>query len=561
MQRKAFFILLALMGWLLLHMASAQSAITAEAIQRANLRASPGTDAEQVGEINRGTLYPVIGRSEFFPWVLLASPQTQQPIGWVFQELVTLRGDLNSVPLSTVVVSAAAVAPAAGTAAPPVAGSPGPTATLPAPIQPASGVVGTAKGEINIRYGPGSDYPRLGVATAGQAFEVVGYHTQFPWVQVRYPDGPGAVGWIALNLLDITGDIFSLTPISLTNLGLPTLTPTPSVINAGTRPGAENSPLSPAFADLGNQLWLLMLRAGFDLETNRFGALFVMDLQTKEAFSFGSDIAFSGTSVNKVAILARLYGTLVAPPDAQIATSIANTMICSNNTSTNDLLNVIGQGDEWRGSQEVSRFLNQLGLTHSFLTSPFLEDPTRPLVPPYPIAVPITGVNQSKANPDLSNQLTVDETGYLLEDIYECAYEDSGPLLADFGGAYEPRECRQMLHVMSNNNVDGLLRAGVPAETRVAHKHGWIADTHSNAAVFFTPGGNYIIVAMMFQPDWLNFQESLPVMAEISRTVYNFYNPAAPMPAIREGFIPEAPTCNFAGTPLIADLRQAVWDQ
>jgi beta-lactamase class A len=114
---------------------------------------------------------------------------------------------------------------------------------------------------------------------------------------------------------------------------------------------------------------------------------------------------------------------------------------------------------------------------------------------------------------------------------------------------------------MSNNTVDALLKAGVPEDTRVAHKHGWINDTHGNAAVFFTPGGDYVIVMMLFQPEWLNFQESLPVIAEVSRQVYNYYNPEAPMPAIRDGFIPEAGTYNFAGTPLIDDLTAATFDQ
>jgi hypothetical protein len=151
--------------------------------------------------------------------------------------------------------------------------------------------------------------------------------------------------------------------------------------------------------------------------------------------------------------------------------------------------------------------------------------------------------------------------GWLLEDIYECGYENSGPLIDNFGGQYEPRECRQMLHVMSNNTVDALLKSGVPADTRVAHKHGWIPDTHSNAAIFFTPGGNYIVVAMMHQPEWLSFEESLPTMAEMSRMIYNYYNPDTPMTAIRERMIPTTEDCNFAGTPLVNDLMQLTWNQ
>ena len=68
------------------------------------------------------------------------------------------------------------------------------------------------------------------------------------------------------------------------------------------------------------------------------------------------------------------------------------------------------------------------------------------------------------------------------------------------------------------------------------------------------------MVMMLHQPEWLDYSESLPVIAESSRAVYNYFNPDAQMDQIREGFIPEATTCNFANTPLITDIRQPVWD-
>lgn len=569
MKRYSALFVLLLCGMLLwLTGVLAQSNPTAEALNQANLRAEPNVDAQQVGAIQAGTAYPVIGRSELYPWLLLGNPATLQPMGWVFSNLVTVTGNLNTVPLSTLVVNPAAVATptlAVLNTMPALNATPAPNSTPNAVVTVAAtstGITGTVKGEVNIRYGPGQDYPRVGVAVPGSSYELTAYHTQFPWVQIYYPDAPQQRAWIARDLIEINGDLFSLPPIASTTFNLPTLTPTPSVVGISSRPlNAPSVPLSPQFAELGNQVWRTLVSAGFDLETSRFGALFVMDLQTKEAFSFGGDIAFSGTSVNKISILTRLYETLGAPPDAQLATDIANTMICSENTATNRLLNTIGNGDEWTGAEEVTRFYLQLGLNRSFLMSPYVTDPTKPLLPPRPMPIPITEADQRKANPDISNQITVEDMGWLLDNIYECAYEDSGAFITQFPGQFEPRECRQMLHVMSNNTVDALLKAGVPAETRVAHKHGWIPDTHSNAAVFFTPGGNYVIVVAMFQPQWLSFDESLPVMAEVSRQIYNYYNPTALMPAIREGYIPTTAECNFANTPLITDLRQPIWDQ
>jgi beta-lactamase class A len=286
-----------------------------------------------------------------------------------------------------------------------------------------------------------------------------------------------------------------------------------------------------------------------------------MDLQTGEAITFGNEYAFSGTSINKVPILARLYADLEAPPDSILAANIANTMICSENTATNRLLAEIGNDDEFLGAEEVTRFMRQLGLENTFLTAPYTIDPNNPPVPPRPISLPQTEADQIKSEPDPSNQMTVDEMGWMLASMYQCGYESKGALIENFNNTYSPRECRQMLHVMSSNTVDALLKAGVPENTRVAHKHGWIPDTHGNAAVFFTPGGNYVLVMMLHQPEWLFFEESLPVIAEVSRTVYNYYNPTAPQQTIRDGFIPETADCNFAGSPLIQDLMRTAWDE
>jgi beta-lactamase class A len=282
-------------------------------------------------------------------------------------------------------------------------------------------------------------------------------------------------------------------------------------------------------------------------------------MQTGEAITFGNDLAFSGTSINKVAILADFYRFIERPPDPREATDIANMMICSENVATNRMLALIGNGDEYRGADELTLFLRQLGLERTFLTAPYVTNPDNIPTPQKPIRFPTTTADQIRANPDPSNQMTVEEMGWLLSSIYQCAYQEDGPLMTGFPGAYSSRECRQMLHVMSNNTVDALLKTGVPEGTRVAHKHGWIDDTHGNAAVFFTPGGDYVMVMMLHQPDWLFFEESLPLMSEVSREVFNFYNPEQPMAEIREGFIPEAASCGFGGTPLIGDLTASVF--
>ncbi len=538
--------------------------VTAEAIGQANLRAATDINSDKVGEIVAGDLYPVVGRSQFYPWVLLGDPATYQPFGWVYTDLVSLRGDVNQVPFSEMVVSD--VLPTQ-TLLPPVTSTasamdtPTPVFTVQMTPTVAYAVTGVVLGEINIRYGPGIEYPRIGIAQPGESFEITAWHTQFPWVQIRYPDAPNGYGWVATDLLTIQGDIFSLRSVSQTVFELPTLTPTPQIVQTSSLLNATDVPLSTSFQALGDQLWNKVLSAGFEPETSKTGGLFLMDLQTGEAITFGNETAFSGISVNKVAILVDLYRYLDAPPDAQLAASIANTMICSENSATNRLLSVIGGGDEYLGADKVTDFLKELGLNHTFLTAPYVVDPNNIPTPPRPIRYPTTGIDQVRANPDPSNQLTIDEMGWLLASVYQCAYQDDGALVETFPGKYSPRECRQILHVMSSNTVDALLKTGAPSDTRVAHKHGWIADTHGNAAVFFTPGGDYVLVMMLYQPEWLDFQVSLPLMSEVSRQVYNYYNPDTPAAAIREGYIPEMAGCDFTGDPLVGDLMASTFDQ
>ncbi|MBI5669471.1 MAG: serine hydrolase [Chloroflexi bacterium] len=557
MQRlKAYGLLILLAAILLPVRAQQPTGVTAEAIGQANLRAVPDVNAALVGQIQAGTRYPVVGRSEFFPWLLLGDPATSQPIGWVFDQLVTVFGNVGAVPFSTLEVGASAVPTQAANTTPTatfeVFGVALPTATPSA----ASGVTGRVTGEINVRYGPGVDFPRVGVAREGETFEITGWHTQLPWLQIRYPTAPNGFGWVAKDLLEIQGDVFSLPSISQTRFDLPTLTPTLPVVQASTIFSSTPVAVSPEFRALGDQLWAMMLEAGFEPETSRLGALFLLDLQTGEAITFGNHIAFSGMSLNKIAILTELYAMMDTPPDNTEANIIASAMICSENTSTNQMLQLIG-GDEYQGAREVTAFLQKMGFTNTFLVAPYLIDPNNIPTPPFPIVAPTTTADKSVTQPDPWNQATVDELGWLLGSVYQCAYNESGPLLAIFPDAFTPTECRQMLHAMSNNKIGALIEAGVPEGTRVAHKHGWIDDTHGDAGIVFTPGGNFALVVILHNPTWLDFSESFPLIAEITRAVYNYYNPTAPLAEIRQNDVPE---CNLLGNPLVDDLMSATFD-
>ncbi len=61
-----------------------------------NVRQAPSTDAEIIGTIKPGSFYPVLSKSGKWLQILFGRP-TPETTGWVFDEIVTVTGDLKSI--------------------------------------------------------------------------------------------------------------------------------------------------------------------------------------------------------------------------------------------------------------------------------------------------------------------------------------------------------------------------------------------------------------------------------------------------------------------------------
>jgi beta-lactamase class A len=132
-------------------------------------------------------------------------------------------------------------------------------------------------------------------------------------------------------------------------------------------------------------------------------------------------------------------------------------------------------------------------------------------------------------DPDPYSQTTPSDMGMLLQDIYLCAENGGGSLLAVFPGEITQEECRQMIEYLANNKIGVLIEAGVPDGTRVAHKHGWVSvngiiNTIGDAGIVYTPGGNYVLVVFLYHPQQLIWEPASKLIADLSRAVYNYYN-------------------------------------
>lgn len=299
-------------------------------------------------------------------------------------------------------------------------------------------------------------------------------------------------------------------------------------------PLEETRPTRPSFQNLGVLLRQTVSISGFD------GVIGVgaIDLQTGQEIDFAynqgqpvtmpPEVAFSASSTIKIPIMISVYRHLDGSFDTKISEQLLNMIAKSVNPAADWLMeNVI---DPFQGPLFVTEDIVTLGLKNTFLAGYFYSG--APLLKIYQ-----TSANQRtdlSTDPDPYSQSTPMEIAMLLEDIYQCSQNNGGTLIAAFPGEISQAECKAMVDWLVEDHIALLIQAGVPDGTRVAHKHGWVADSFfvihdmSDAAIVFTPGGNYVLVVYLYHPVQLVFDPANELVKNLSRAVYNFYNLPTP---------------------------------
>lgn len=261
-----------------------------------------------------------------------------------------------------------------------------------------------------------------------------------------------------------------------------------------------------------------------------FGSVYVLDLQTGEEVRINSDVAVSGLSILKIAIFVEAYRTLAQPPNDYERQLFIDTATASSNHAANLLLHIIaGEENTYAGAEALTEGMHEMGMVNSFMAIPYDAQvvPSRPST----YATPANERTDVNTNPDPTMQTTAEDIGYLLGMLYYCARGEGG-LLAIYPGEITQDECQAIVDLMVQNVEGNLIRYGVPETTdvRVSHKHGWSFNEHGDAGIVYSPGGDYVIYTLLAQPenDWLMSEYSFPILREISRTAYNYFNPDAP---------------------------------
>ncbi|MBP6297913.1 MAG: serine hydrolase [Anaerolineae bacterium] len=298
-----------------------------------------------------------------------------------------------------------------------------------------------------------------------------------------------------------------------------------------TLPIGDSAASRPSLSLLQSLIIAYLDTQGFIYDSSSsVASIFILDLQTGEELNILGDVAFSAASTMKVPILVDFYRSLDIPPSQDEAFIMANSLLCSRNSSSNLLLRLIGQNDILAGVRSVSSTAQFIGARNTYINAPFVEGVAGEALGS--TTAPATAPNPDfNTDPDPFNQTTAEDLGTTFALIYDCANYGSGLQTAYPGGEFSQNECRQMLELMSGNDLLRLLQGGIPAGTRISHKNGWLTETVGDAGIVYPPSGrNYVISVFLWEDTgFQNFERLWPLVEGISRAAYNYFDPGTPL--------------------------------
>jgi len=236
------------------------------------------------------------------------------------------------------------------------------------------------------------------------------------------------------------------------------------------------------------------------------------------------NIAFSSWSLVKIPLMVTTFRYMDEPYPPEAIALMEEMIQQSENTSTDELAKMVIDAN--LAPLIVTEDMEILGLENTFWAGHFYVG--APLLQNFD--TPANQRTDIDTRPDRYNQTTAADMGMLMEDIYLCAENGGGTLIAAFPGEITQEKCRFMIEIMKLNKIGVLIQAGVPSGTPIAHKHGWaietdgLVHTYGNAALVYSPGGNYVLTIFAHHPVQAVFDPVNALFANISSAVYNFFN-------------------------------------
>ena len=304
-----------------------------------------------------------------------------------------------------------------------------------------------------------------------------------------------------------------------------------AIIDAFTRPTARGAelvytvtpPPPPGMADLEQQLALYArsFPGTVGIYVEPLGALPAGEQATA---AVNGDVAFSAMANSVlgvgVVLMERLRaGVQANNPAAQtLGLALDQALGSSNFFAANQLISWLGDDDRLLGARRITDKLRQAGWTNSYWQTGYEAAEELPPLP--------TAANRGPVNtfPDPNLQTTPAEMGRLLAEIARCQNR-GGRLLATFPDTLLPQECATLLFYLSHVEFRELIWGGLPEPEQqwIVHRHGYSAGEMSDVALIWGPRGPYVLSVFLQKPNFLEFGEGNPVIKEISRLVWSFF--------------------------------------
>ncbi len=255
-------------------------------------------------------------------------------------------------------------------------------------------------------------------------------------------------------------------------------------------------------------------------------SVYILDLQSGDEISILGDVAYSAASTIKMPIIIEYFRQLSREPTPGESWLITNSLLCSNNSSSNLIMEIVGGNDIFTGLRRVNNSLQSISASNTYITAPFYLGVEGQELGS--IQAPATSPNQTfSTEPDPFNQTTAADMGAIFSLLYDCAHYDSGLALMFPAGQITQQECRRMLEVTSANDLERLLQGGIPPDVRISHKNGWIFDTVGDAGIVYSPNGRHYAISVFLweRAEFQDYEKLWPLVEEISRAAWNFFNP------------------------------------
>ena len=249
-------------------------------------------------------------------------------------------------------------------------------------------------------------------------------------------------------------------------------------------------------------------------------------MNNKQEINVEPDIAFTASSTIKVPIVTSYLINRGSTLDSATENIISRVLGKSDNSATDLVLSAI---DHNIGPLVVSRDMKTLGLTSTFLNGFFYLG--APPLSPKPVT-PGNSRPDVNTDPDPYSQTTTAEMGTLLTDIYQCAQNGGGALIAAFPDKISSGACQLLIDFMAQDKLGALIQGGVPDGTLVPHKHGYVPASDgtvhdiSDAGIVYSPGGNFVLAIYSYHPQNNIWDTTNPLVGDLTKAVYNYFNVA-----------------------------------